>query len=116
ERIGLVGQRHRLILLSRAVPARTIADKSGVDSAVSQLTANYRAIYPRWSESRAGRVHSSDSVRCWTRNSAPEKTRPASDPNDAGSHLRSIDRRWLCMLAHIFMGRKSWSWFVASVA
>src|SRR6059058_1894038 len=116
ERIGLLGQGHRLILLSGAVPARTIADKSGIGDAARQLTGSHRSIYPRWSERGAGRFYPSDSVRCRARNFAPEKTRSASDPDDAGPDLRSIDWCWLCPRTDLFLGWQSRGWLAASVA
>src|SRR6266550_5946902 len=84
--------------------------------ATRQLTGNYRSIYPRWSERGAGRFYSSDSVRCRARNSAPTKTRSASDPDDAGSDLRSIDWCWLCPRTDVFLGWQSWGWLAASAA
>ena len=43
---GSSGKGHRLVLLSGAIPARTIADKSGIGDAARQLTGNHRSIYP----------------------------------------------------------------------
>src|SRR5262249_39209772 len=116
ERVGFVGQRDRLVLLSGAIPARTVANKSGVEDAVRQLTRDHWPIHPRWPERRAGRLHPSDSVRSRARNSAPEKTRSAFDPDDAGLDLRSIDWCWLCPCTDVFLGWQSRRRLAASAA
>src|SRR5207248_4374781 len=103
ERIGFLGQGHCLVLLSGAIPARTIADKSGIGDASRQLARSRRSIYPRWSERGAGRFYPSDSVRSRARDPTPEKTRSASDPDDARPDLRSIDWRWLCSRTDVFV-------------
>src|SRR5438046_9628903 len=90
ERIGFLGQGHCLLLLSSAIPARTITDKSGVDDAARQLTRSNRSIYPQWSEHCAGRLHPSDYVRCRTRDTAPAETRCASDQDEGCPYLRTL--------------------------
>ena len=102
-------------IIWRSTSANNRRQKWNSDAA-RQLTGSHRSIYPRWSERGAGRFYPSDSVRCRARNFAPEKTRSASDPDDAGPDLRSIDWCWLCPGADVFLGWQSRGWLAASAA
>src|SRR4029077_3582170 len=102
-------------IIWRSTSANNRRQKWNSDAA-RQLTGSHRSIYPRWSERGAGRFYPSDSVRCRARNFASEKTRSASDPDDAGPDLRSIDWCWLCPRTDVFLGWQSRSWLAASDA